>query len=36
MILSGLNEKMIMSKDEFIDAVLFALFIIVPFVIYWS
>jgi hypothetical protein len=25
-----------MSKSEFIDAVLFALFIIVPFVIYWS
>jgi hypothetical protein len=35
MILSGLNEIMIMSKSEFIDAILFALFIIAPVYIYW-
>lgn len=26
----------IMTKDEFIDAVLFAAFIIIPFIIYWG
>lgn len=25
-----------MKKDEFIDALLFALFIIIPFIIYWG
>lgn len=30
-----LNEKMIMTKREFIDAVLFALCIIAPVFIYW-